>query len=64
MAHVWPLGAGDVATAVAAGVTQVAVGALRKDWELATETRAEVGSVGGRRREGNIERRRAETAVT
>ncbi len=34
MAHVCPFGAGDVTSAVATGVSQVAAGTLRKTWKL------------------------------
>lgn len=34
MAHVCPFGAGDVTSAVAAGVSQVTARALRKTWKL------------------------------
>lgn len=39
MAHVCGLSTGDVSSAVAAGVTQVAAGALRKAGELETGER-------------------------
>lgn len=34
MAHVCPFGAGDVTSAVTAGVSEVAARILRKTWEL------------------------------
>lgn len=39
MAHVCPLGAGDVTSAVAAGVSEVAARTLRKTWKLRREVK-------------------------
>lgn len=44
MAHVCRLGTGNVSSTVTAGVTQVAVGALRKTWELKKVERGGVNS--------------------
>lgn len=41
MAHIGPLGAGDIAAAVAAGVSQVAARTLRKTWKLKRRRRAQ-----------------------